>query len=108
MRDEGSLLRGNLPATLRVFSDEEVRQDFGLGVLLGTSGGFGAKKLMNKAAPEASLKSRALAQATGAVSTAVWEPSLRNSTVGLSRSGKAALEANELKKLELDLEAKKL
>ena len=108
MRDEGSLLSGNLPATFRLFSDGEVRKDFGLGTLVGTAGGFGAKKLMSKAAPEASLMGKATGLATGAISTSVWEPSVRNGTVGLINTGKAAIEANDLKKLELDLEQKKL
>lgn len=108
LRDEGSLLSGNLPATLRLFSDGEVRNDFGLGTLVGISGGFSAKKLMNTVAPEASLKNRAATIAGGSIATSIWEPSIRNSAVGLINSGRAAVEANDLKKLELDLEQKKL
>jgi hypothetical protein len=108
MRDEGSLLTRDWPATFRLFSDEEVSKDFGLGTLVGTAGGFGAKKLMSKVAREASLTGKATGLATGAISTSVWEPSVRNGTVGLINSGKAAIEANDLKKLELDLEQKKL
>lgn len=108
LRDEGSLLSGNLPATLRLFSDREVRNDFGLGTLVGISGGFGAKKLMSNVAPEASLKNRAATIAGGSIATSIWEPSIRNSSVGLINAGRAAVEANDLKKLELDLEQKKL